>query len=198
MKPTLIALMMTAAGLVAAPAFADGEKPAAGTYVFDPDHSAAAFEYVHMGFSDSFGLVRGITGQVTLDPEDPSKSSVEASFPISSLLSVAATLDGHMRGKDMFDNEDGSEVVTFKSKQVTLKDDDEADVLGDLTLNGVTKEVTLEVDLKKAGMHPMLNKPTVGFVAETEIKRSDFGLGLYAPAVSDEVEIKISVEASQQ
>ena len=77
-------------------------------------------------------------------------------------------------------------------------DGDEARVTGDLTLNGVTKEVVLDVELNKAGNHPMGNVPTVGFSAETKLNRSDFNLGAFAPAISDEVEIEISVEASQQ
>ena len=68
-------------------------------------------------------------------------------------------------------------------------------VTGDLTLNGVTKSVVLEVDLKQIAAHPMSGKEVAGFDAETEIKRSEFNLAKFAPAVSDEVEINITVEA---
>ncbi len=196
MKTTLIALTATAS-LLAGAAFADDAAPVAGTYNFDPDHSAAVFKYKHMGFSTSTGLVRGITGKIALDPADPAKSTVEASFPISQILTVSAQLDEHMRGKDLFNSADGTQMVTFKSTKVEPSDDDEAKVTGDLTLNGVTKEVVLDVDLTKAGANPMSGKPAVGFDAETKIKRSDFNLGLFAPAVDDEVEIEISVEAAK-
>ena len=213
MKTTLIA--RTAASLFAAPVFAQetapaaapaaatatapaaAEAPIAGTYNFDPDHSSAAFHYKHMGFSTSMGLARGITGTIVLDPADPAKSTVEASFPISHILTVSAQLDQHMMGKDLFNSPDGSQMVTFKSTKVEPKGDDEAMVTGDLTLNGVTKEVVLEVELNKAGANPMSGKPAVGFDAETTIKRSDFNLGLFAPAVEDEVEIDLSIEAAK-
>ncbi|WP_312524979.1 YceI family protein [Paracoccus sp. (in: a-proteobacteria)] len=196
MKSTLIALT-TAAGLLAMPAFAEDVAPAAGTYNFDPDHSAAVFHYKHMGFSTSTGIARGITGTIVLDPAEPAKSTVEASFPISNILTVSAQLDEHMRGKDLFNSPDGSQMVTFKSTKVEVDDEDEAKITGDLTLNGVTKEVVLDVDLTKAGTNPMSGKPAVGFDAETKIKRSDFNLGIFAPAVDDEVKIDISVEAAK-
>ena len=85
--------------------------------------------------------------------------------------------------------------LVFDGLKAKVEEEDEARVTGDLTLNGVTKPVTLEVDLRKAAAHPMTQKPAVGFVAEGEIKRSDFNLGMLAPAVSDEMEIRISVEA---
>lgn len=195
MKTNLLALV-SASALVASLSVAQAQDIAAGTYNFDPNHSSISFEYSHLGFSTSYGLVRGVTGAITLDPAAPANSSVEASFPLSNLLSVAAEMDGHLRGEDFFNSPDGSSMVTFKSTSVELDGDDEAKVTGDLTINGVTKSVVLDVDLEKAGAHPMSSKPTVGFDAETKILRSDFNLGQFAPAVEDEVEINISVEAS--
>lgn len=173
------------------------DKVPSGAYGFDPDHSAIMFEYDHMGFSTSYGLVRGVSGTIQLDADNPENSTVEASFPISHIVTVAAELDGHIRGAEMFNSPDGSQMVTFKSTKVVMDDDDwdEAKVTGDLTMNGVTKSVVLDVDLEKAGNHPMTNKPTLGFEAETEIMRSDFNLGLFAPAVADKVKIELSVEA---
>ncbi|MDF3605900.1 YceI family protein [Paracoccus sp. DMF-8] len=195
MKTNLLALV-SAGALVASLSVATAQDIAAGTYNFDPAHSSIAFEYDHLGFSTSHGLVRGVTGAVTLDPANPANSSVEASFPMSNLVSVAAEMDGHLRGENFFNSPDGSSLITFKSTAVEIDDDgDEAKVTGDLTLNGVTKSVVLDVDLEKAGPHPMTNKPTVGFDAETKILRSEFNLGQFAPAVGDEVEINISVEA---
>ena len=155
------------------------------------------FSYDHTGFSTSHGFVNGVTGSVTLDKADPSKSTVEASFPLGSLRTIAASLDTHIMGDDFFKGAAADTAVTFKSTSVNMEGDDEAKVTGDLTLNGVTKPVTLDVELKKAGAHPMTGKPAVGFDIETKIKRSDFNLGAFAPAVSDEVEIDIAVEASK-
>lgn len=162
-------------------------------YDFDPSHSQIVFEYEHLGFSTSTGVINGVTGKVTLDAENPANSSVEATFDLANMVTVAPDLDKHLRTADFFgENTTG----TFKSTSVVQDDDDEAKVTGDLTINGVTKPVTLEVDLKKKAQHPMSGKEAVGFDAETDIKRSDFNLGAMVPAVGDELEVKISVEAS--
>lgn len=191
--PAASAAAAPAAGAAAAPA----DPEIGGTYTFDPEHSQIVFSYDHMGFSKSHGFVNGVTGSVTLDKADPSKSTVEASFPLGSLRTIAASLDTHIMGDDFFKGAAADTAVTFKSTSVKMEGDDEAKVTGDLTLNGVTKPVTLDVELKKAGAHPMTGKPAVGFDIETRIKRSDFNLGAFAPAVSDEVEIDIAVEASK-
>lgn len=166
-----------------------------GSYAFDPEHSQIVFSYDHMGFSTSRGFVNGVTGTVVLDQADPSKSLVEAQFPLSAIRTVAPALDEHLFADDFFKGAAPETLVTFKSTSVTPKDDDEADVTGDLTLNGVTRPVTLEVDLNKAAANPMTGKPAVGFEIEGTIKRSDFGLDAFVPAVSDEVKIEIAVEA---
>lgn len=191
--PAASAAAAPAAGAAAAPA----DPEIGGTYTFDPEHSQIVFSYDHMGFSKSHGFVNGVTGSVTLDKADPSKSTVEASFPLGSLRTIAASLDTHIMGDDFLKGAAADTAVTFKSTSVKIEGDDEAKVTGDLTLNGVTKPVTLDVELKKAGAHPMTGKPAVGFDIETRIKRSDFNLGAFAPAVSDEVEIDIAVEASK-
>ena len=175
--------------------------PPAGTYVFDPQHSQIAFEYDHMGFSTSRGFVNGIEGKIMIDPDDLQNASVEASFPLSAVQTINEGLDKELTG-EMFANVTGdSPVVTFKSTSVELDsdgDDKEADVYGDLTLNGVTKSVKLEVEYNGTGPNPMNKATTAGFNIETKIKRSDFNLGAFAPAVEDELEIEISIEAVKE
>ena len=169
-----------------------------GTYVFDPEHSQIVFSYDHMGFSTSHGFVNGVTGQVTLDEENPANSTVEAQFPLSALRTVTPALDEHLFSDDFFKGAASDTLVTFRSTSVAPKDDDEAEVTGDLTLNGVTKPVTLDVDLNKAAANPMSGKPAVGFEIEGTIRRSDFNLGAFVPAVSDEVKLEIAVEAAKE
>jgi polyisoprenoid-binding protein YceI len=165
------------------------------SYNFDPDHSQVVFEYTHMGFSTSTGIINGLTGTLVLDAENPAASSVEATIPLSGMRSVSEVLDGHLFGPDFFNTDKAAAVATFKSTKVEPQGDKEAKVTGDLTLNGVTKEVVLEVDLNQIAAHPMTGDEAAGFDAETEIKRSEFNLGQFAPAVEDEVEINISIEA---
>ena len=69
-------------------------------------------------------------------------------------------------------------------------------VTGDLTVKGITKPVVLDVNLNKAAEHPMKKVPAIGFDATATVKRSDFGVGAYAPAVSDEVTLRITTEAT--
>lgn len=166
-----------------------------GTYGFDPEHSQIVFSYEHMGFSTSHGFVNGLEGSVTLDAENPANSVVEAHFPMSAIRTIAPELDKHMYGEGLVTAATPDSLVSFRSTRVEPRDGDEADVFGELTLNGVTREVWLEVELNKAGLSPMSNLPAVGFDIEGSILRSDFDMGGFAPAVSDELKFRIAVEA---
>lgn len=199
-----LSAVLAAPGLAqtAAPDTAAPDASAAdisGTYVFVPEHSQIVFSYDHMGFSISRGFINGVEGSVTLDGADPRNSTVEARFPLSSVRTVAPALDEHMFGEGLLADSTPETVVTFRSTRVELDDDDddEARVIGDLTLNGVTREVTLEVELNKFAPSPITDRPTAGFEIEGKIRRSDFNMGAFAPAVSDEMEIEIAVEAQK-
>lgn len=164
-------------------------------YDFDPSHSQVVFEYSHLGFSKSTGIVNGVTGTLMLDADDPANSSVEATIPLSGLHLISPDLDEHFFGKDLLNADKATAVATFKSTKVELDGDDEAKVTGDFTLNGVTKQIVLDVDLNKMGAHPMSGKEAAGFDAEVDIKRTDFNMGLFTPAIGDEVEVSVTVEA---
>ena len=102
----------------------------------------------------------------------------------------------HFMGDDFFAAAEG-DMITFTSTEISVTDENEALITGDLTINGVTKSVVLEAELNKAGMHPMAGKEWIGFDAETKILRSDFGLGNFAPNVGDELDVEISIEAQK-
>jgi polyisoprenoid-binding protein YceI len=104
-------------------------------------------------------------------------------------------LDTHLQSADFFDVAKYP-TASFKSTMVHVASDKELHVMGDLTIHGVSKPVTLNVKVNKIADHPMKKIPSAGFDATTLIKRSDFGVGAYAPAVSDEVKISITMEAS--
>ncbi|GLK63576.1 MULTISPECIES: YceI family protein [Paracoccus] len=186
-------ILAPAAALVLLGTTAAMAEPVA--YEFDPSHSQVVFEYSHLGFSTSTGIINGVTGKLLLDAENPANSSVEATIPLSGLRTVSEELDKHLFGPDFFNTDASGAVATFKSTKVELDGDDEAKVTGDLTLNGVTKQVVLDVDLNQRGNHPMTGKEAAGFDGEADIKRSEFNLGKFAPAIADEVEIKVTVEA---
>lgn len=167
------------------------------TYQFDTSHSQIMFSYDHLGFSTTMGMFGDITGTIVFDAEDPAASSVEATFPVASLMTGYADRDAHFLSGDFFGSEAAAPEVTFTSTSIEVTGDDTALITGDLTLNGVTQTVVLDTVLNGQGDHPMMNRPWIGFDATATVLRSDFNLGMFAPAVSDEVEIRISVEAMQ-
>ncbi|WP_304616483.1 YceI family protein [Paracoccus sp. (in: a-proteobacteria)] len=167
------------------------------TYQFDTSHSQIMFSYDHLGFSTTMGMFGDITGTIVFDAEDPAASSVEASFPVASLMTGYADRDEHFLSADFFGSEAAAPEVTFTSTSIEVTGENTALISGDLTLNGVTREVVLDTVLNGQGDHPMMNRPWIGFDATATVLRSDFNMGMFAPAVSDEVEIRISVEAMQ-
>jgi len=184
-----------AAGAQAQAPAAPEPVEASGTYAFDPNHTHIVWSYEHMGFSTSTGVIRGVTGSVTLDPADPAASTVEASFPLSALQSVSPELDRHLiENEEFFAGAPADTAITFRSTAVEPTGDTTARVTGDLTLNGQTRPVTLDVTLRQSAVNPIDKVEAVGFQATGTLKRSDFGLGAFAPAVSDEVEITINAE----
>ena len=96
---------------------------------------------------------------------------------------------------DDFFGATGGDMITFASTSIEVTGDATAKITGDLTMNDVTKSVVLDARLNQKGDHPQAGKPWVGFDATTTVLRSDFDLGQYAPYVSDEVAVKISIEA---
>ncbi|ESQ74228.1 YceI family protein [Asticcacaulis sp. AC402] len=185
---SLFAASIFALGLATAPAFA------AETYKLDAGHTEVVFGWTHLGFSKPTGKFANAVGSITLDQADPSKSSVSVSFDISGLNTGVAALDTHLKGADFFDAAKFP-TATFKSTAVQVTSAKTAKVTGDLTIHGVTKSVTLDVALNGMGEHPMKKKKAAGFQATGTIKRSDFGVGAYVPAVSDEIKLEITAEA---
>ncbi|MQP74315.1 polyisoprenoid-binding protein [Stenotrophomonas sp. MYb238] len=181
----------------AAPAAADVApiEVASGTYTLDPSHTDVLVQWSHMGFSNPSAHFGQAEGTLVYDAADVTKSSVEVTLPLAGLNSFTAKFDEHLRSADFFDAAKFP-TATFKSTKVEAAGTNKLTVTGDLTVKGTTKPVTLDVTINGAGEHPMMKVPSVGFDATTTLKRSDFGVGAYAPAVSDEVKVRITTEAS--
>ncbi|MEL6840478.1 MAG: YceI family protein [Pseudomonadota bacterium] len=189
MKTALTAAVLAASTAVASPAFATAEQ-----YVLDASHSQILFTYDHLGYSTTYNMFSGFEGEISFNQDDPAASSVTVSFPVRSMFTGWEARFEHFMGDDFFGaGED--EMVTFASTSIEVTGDDTALITGDLTLNGVTKPVVLDAKLNQVGMHPMAEKPWAGFDATTTLLRSDFEVGAFAPFVSDEVEVLISIEA---
>ena len=177
------------AALAAAPAFAEAEK-----YTLDSSHSQIVFTYNHLGFSTSYGMFSGFAGEIMFDQATPASSSVTVSFPVKTMLTGWQERFDHFMSPDFFGATD-DEMVTFTSTAIEVTGEKTAKITGDLTLNDVTKSVVLDATLNQVGEHPMAKKPWAGFNATTTLLRSDYNLGQFAPFVSDEVQVMISVEA---
>ena len=178
-----------AAALLAAPAFAEPV-----TYNLDPGHSQIVFNYEHLGFSTTYGMFSGFEGTIDYDAEDPANSSVSVSFPVRSMMTGWEARFEHLMTEDFFGAAEG-DLVTFESTGIEVTGDNTALITGDLTMNGVTKEVVLDTTLNQAGVQPMEGKEWLGFDATTTLLRSDFNVGAFAPNVGDEVNVMISLEA---
>ncbi len=188
MKPiiTAAALMLSATTALAAPV----------KYDLDASHSQIVFSYDHLGFSTTYGMFSGFEGEILFDQDDPAASSVSVSMPARSMLTGWEGRFQHFMGDDFFGADD-AELITFTSTAIEVTGDNTAKITGDLTLNDVTKEVVLDATMNKAAQNPMSGKDWAGFDATTTLLRSDFNLGAFAPAVSDEVEVVISIEAGK-
>ncbi|MHA6323542.1 YceI family protein [Roseivivax sp. CAU 1753] len=184
-------MFAVAAALSALPlaAFADAEK-----WTLDPSHSQVVFSYSHLGFSTSYGMFSGFEGEIMFDADAPANSSVEVSFPVRSMFTGWEGRFEHFMSAEFFGADEG-DMVTFTSTGIEVTGDTTAKITGDLSMNGVTKEVVLDATLNQQMAHPMENKPWVGFDATTTVLRSDYNVGAFAPYVSDEVQVMISIEA---
>lgn len=167
------------------------------TYQIDPMHTAVAISWDHFGFSNPMAFIPNATGEVKFDSENPQKSTVNVTLPVGQIDTFVPKLTEEFRGAEYFDVAKYP-TATFRSTKVTAKGDDKFEIVGDLTLKGITKPVTLEAKLNKQGEQPMLKKPAIGFDATGTIKRSDFKIDKYVPHVSDEIRLTISTEASSK
>lgn len=192
MKKTLLATAFSLTAFAAAPAFAEAER-----YILDPSHSQIVFSYDHLGFSTTYGMFSGFEGEIFFDQENPEASSVSVAMPVTAMFTGWEQRDAHFMSEDFFDAAETEELVSFVSTGISVTGDTTAEITGDLTLNGITKPVTLAATLNKVGEHPMAKTQWAGFDATTTLLRSEFEVGAFAPFVSDEVQVMISVEAQK-
>jgi polyisoprenoid-binding protein YceI len=144
------------------------------TYSIDNSHSDVNFSVRHMVFAKVRGHFTKWTAELTYDPADPSRSSVNVSIDTGSIDTREPARDAHLKSPDFLDAEKFPKIV-FKSTKVERKGDKKYALLGDLTIHGVTKPATLEVEELGGGKDPWGNQ-RLGFTAKTRIDRGDFGL----------------------
>jgi polyisoprenoid-binding protein YceI len=175
--------------------------PAAGTYTIDPSHSSVSFSARHLMVSKVRGRFAVKGGQIVIS-EDPAASSVEAIVDATSVHSGDAARDEHLRSDDFFGT-DSFPTIEFRSFQVDNHGEGEFTLVGDLTVRGVTRRVELDGEYLGTQETPF-GDTRIGFTAETEVNRKDWGLTwnmaieVGGVVVSDKVKLTIDVEAIRQ
>lgn len=190
MMSKLLATVILSTAVVT-PAFA-----APATYGVEPNHTFPRFSYTHLGFTTQQSRFDKTTGTVVYDKEGRA-GSVDITIDTRSVSTGSALFNQHIQAEDFLDTAKYPN-VTFKSTKVNFDGDKPVSIEGDLTMKGITKRVTLTVTRFLAAPHPIQKKDTIGADAYTIVKRTDFNMGKYAPAVSDEVRIDIAIEAMKQ
>ncbi len=145
------------------------------TWNLDLIHSVAEFKVKHMMISNVKGQFTGITGVLTLDENDIAGSRVEATVDASTINTREAQRDAHLKSADFFGVEQFP-TLSFRSTQVKRTGDDELAVTGDLTIHGVTRQVTFQVEGPTAAGKDPWGNTRIGLSATAKINRKDFGL----------------------
>jgi polyisoprenoid-binding protein YceI len=173
------------------------------SYQIDPAHSSAQFKVRHLMISNVKGEFDKVIGTVNYDPANPAASTVEATIEAASISTRDPQRDAHLKSPDFFDVEKFP-VITFKSKEVIATGSDSFEVIGDLTMHGVTNKVALSVEEFTEEAKDPWGNVRRGATAKTRVLRKDFGmsfnLALEAGGfmVGDDVDITIDVELIRQ
>lgn len=164
----------------------------------DQAHSAIDFSVRHMMISTVRGSFANFSGTINIDETNPSLSTVDVQIDAASIDTREAQRDVHLRGDDFFAS-DKYPYLTFKSTRVERKGENEAQLIGDLTIRDVTREVVLAVEYNGEARSPW-GTTSAGFEATTKISRKDWGLTYNAALetggvlVGDEIKIAIQLE----
>lgn len=172
------------------------------TYTIDSAHSSAQFKVRHMMIANVKGEFDKVSGTVNFDPANPTGSTAEAAVEVASISTREADRDNHLKSPDFFDVAKYP-TITFKSTGVS-KDGGGYKVSGDLTIRGVTKPVTLEVEHVTDEVKDPWGFMRRGASATTRINRKDFGMEFNIPldaggfVVGDHIDITLDVEMTRQ
>jgi polyisoprenoid-binding protein YceI len=170
---------------------------AAGTWTADASHSNVAFSVRHLGLSKVRGRFEGVTAQLVVG-DDLASSAVTAEIDMASVSTGNTDRDAHLAGTDFFGAEQNPK-MTFVSKQIA-GGGEEYTLVGELTLNGITKPVELDVEFFGTSVFPLDQSTRAGFTATGSLSRKDFGIEFNMPLGGDKVMIsdKVALELDVQ
>ena len=196
----MLALVLGTSGAEAQSVATNPALAPAGRYRVVRDHTQVVFSIMHLGLSPYFGRIGGATGNMTFSPLDPARSTVSIEIDPRSISTMSDAVSRAVCADDAFACAK-SPRIAFRSTSIKRTGDTTGEIIGDLTLAGVTKPVTLSARFH-GGMQGPLGQDNyqLGFSAETTIKRSDFGLTkmIWNPTVSDDVKLLIAAEFEQE
>lgn len=174
----------------------------AGTYVVDPTHSRFGFVARHAMVTKVRGSFTEFEATGVLDADDPTKSTAEVTLQVASIDTGNEQRDGHLRTNDFFDAPNHPQ-ISFRSTGVEVLDDDEFRLNGDLTIKGVTKPISVELEYTGTAIDPYGNR-RIGLDGEATLNRRDFGITWQAALetggvlVSDKIKLEFDISAIQQ
>jgi polyisoprenoid-binding protein YceI len=180
------------------------EQPTVGTktiYTLDPSHSQVSFAAKHMMVTNVRGSFGEVSGTIALDENDYTNSEIEATIDVAGLSTRDEKRDAHLRSADFFDAENHP-TANFKSTRIVSKGGDKYEVVGDLTVRGVTREVVLDAEFDGKGVNPW-GQEIIAFSATTEINRKDWGLNWNVALeaggwlVAEKIKLEIATEAQR-
>ena len=169
-----------------------------GTWAIDPAHSGVHFKVRHLGLTNVRGRFNGIDAWLEVGA-DLSSTQFGAQIDIASVDTANADRDAHLRSTDFF-NADANPELTFRSATIREVGEGEYEADGELTINGVTKPITLSVEHTGTQIHPADGKERAGFVATAQVLRDDYGIDFNMPLGLDKFALgkKIDVEIDIQ
>ena len=188
------AILMTAASMAGTALHAQTSN-----WAIDPAHASINFEVRHMGVSNVHGSIGGVTGTVVYDEKDITKSTVEATADTTTVSTGVEKRDNHLKSPDFFDVTKFPK-LSFKSTSISNAGG-KLTLTGDLTLDGVTKSITLDVDGPAPPQTDAKGVTRSGFSATGKLKRSEFSFGtksMASSAIGDDVKFSIDIEIDKK
>lgn len=188
------------AQIAAKPGAADPARVTGGTYTVDHEHTMVGWRLDHLGVTPYFGIFGQVTGTLDIDPKNPRATKVDVTIPVAKVTTASPGLTAHLLrpaaqagGKPDFFGPAPADARFVSTSVEPGEKAGTAKLTGNLTLNGVTKPVVLDVEFYGAAKMPkeMGGQDMIGFEADATIKRSDFGISAAIPLVSDEVQLDI-------
>jgi len=163
-------------------------------YTIDKLHTWITFKLIHLGYANTMGTFGKVTGTVMFDQSNALDSSVNASIDTKSVRTGFDKRDAWITSDKVL-NTDKFPTITFASKSIKVSGKNTGTIVGNLTINGISKPVELKATFNKIGVNPLTKNETIGISATTQFKRSEFGIKAFVGPLGDLVTVDIELEA---